>query len=145
MPTPDTAGLQPETTISTSAFPAASVKQPFMIKWTLCQWTVLDFRWGGAQVRGVEPFPILSASVSVCVFSDGLFGQCRSPKQDQVQYQVTVPVLKRMQEVLKQLMLQGTVGCSKHEWLPLIHLQSWNCSSEHHNAFLWLWYYIRSS
>uniref|UniRef100_A0A1A8Q7Z0 Protein tyrosine phosphatase, receptor type, Na n=1 Tax=Nothobranchius rachovii TaxID=451742 RepID=A0A1A8Q7Z0_9TELE len=38
---------------------------------------------------------------------DGLFGQCRSSKQDQVQYQVTVPVLKRMQEVLKQLMLQG--------------------------------------
>uniref|UniRef100_A0A8C6MAY1 Protein tyrosine phosphatase receptor type Na n=1 Tax=Nothobranchius furzeri TaxID=105023 RepID=A0A8C6MAY1_NOTFU len=33
--------------------------------------------------------------------------QCRSSKQDQVQYQVTVPVLKRMQEVLKQLMLQG--------------------------------------
>uniref|UniRef100_A0A8C6M5Q6 Protein tyrosine phosphatase receptor type Na n=1 Tax=Nothobranchius furzeri TaxID=105023 RepID=A0A8C6M5Q6_NOTFU len=40
-------------------------------------------------------------------FPDGLFGQCRSSKQDQVQYQVTVPVLKRMQEVLKQLMLQG--------------------------------------
>ncbi|XP_054887338.1 protein tyrosine phosphatase receptor type Na [Poeciliopsis prolifica] len=38
---------------------------------------------------------------------DGLFGQCRSSKQDQIQYQVTVPVLKRMQEVLKQLMLQG--------------------------------------
>ncbi|XP_042282370.1 protein tyrosine phosphatase receptor type Na [Thunnus maccoyii] len=38
---------------------------------------------------------------------DGLFGQCRSSKQDLVQYQVTVPVLKRMQEVLKQLMLQG--------------------------------------
>ncbi|KAM3861928.1 protein tyrosine phosphatase receptor type Na [Diretmus argenteus] len=38
---------------------------------------------------------------------DGLFGQCRSPKQDHVQYQVSVPVLKRMQEVLKQLMLQG--------------------------------------
>ncbi|XP_023154309.2 protein tyrosine phosphatase receptor type Na isoform X2 [Amphiprion ocellaris] len=38
---------------------------------------------------------------------DGLFGQCRTSKQDQVQYQVSVPVLKRMQEVLKQLMLQG--------------------------------------
>ncbi|XP_056145401.1 protein tyrosine phosphatase receptor type Na [Lampris incognitus] len=38
---------------------------------------------------------------------DGLFGQCRISKQDQVQYQVSVPVLKRMQEVLKQLMLQG--------------------------------------
>ncbi|KAM9710010.1 protein tyrosine phosphatase receptor type Na isoform 2-T2 [Menidia menidia] len=38
---------------------------------------------------------------------DGLFGQCRGSKQNQVQYQVSVPVLKRMQEVLKQLMLQG--------------------------------------
>ncbi|XP_064833047.1 protein tyrosine phosphatase receptor type Na [Oncorhynchus masou masou] len=38
---------------------------------------------------------------------DGLFGQCRTSKQDQVQYQVSVPVLKRMQEVLKQLTLQG--------------------------------------
>uniref|UniRef100_A0A8C4ETL9 Protein tyrosine phosphatase receptor type Na n=1 Tax=Dicentrarchus labrax TaxID=13489 RepID=A0A8C4ETL9_DICLA len=46
--------------------------------------------------------------VCMCVFiPDGLFGQCRSSKQDQVQYQVSVPVLKRMQEVLKQLMLQG--------------------------------------
>uniref|UniRef100_A0AAQ5X8R9 Protein tyrosine phosphatase receptor type Na n=1 Tax=Amphiprion ocellaris TaxID=80972 RepID=A0AAQ5X8R9_AMPOC len=44
----------------------------------------------------------------MCVFiPDGLFGQCRTSKQDQVQYQVSVPVLKRMQEVLKQLMLQG--------------------------------------
>ncbi|KAM9851406.1 protein tyrosine phosphatase receptor type Na [Aulostomus maculatus] len=38
---------------------------------------------------------------------DGLFGQCRGSKQDRVQFQVSVPVLKRMQEVLKQLMLQG--------------------------------------
>ncbi|XP_028291513.1 protein tyrosine phosphatase receptor type Na isoform X2 [Gouania willdenowi] len=38
---------------------------------------------------------------------DGLFGQCRGSKHGVVQYQVTVPVLKRMQEVLKQLMLQG--------------------------------------
>ncbi|KAI3356152.1 hypothetical protein L3Q82_017406, partial [Scortum barcoo] len=38
---------------------------------------------------------------------DGLFGQCRTSKQDLVRYQVSVPVLKRMQEVLKQLMLQG--------------------------------------
>ncbi|XP_056280004.1 protein tyrosine phosphatase receptor type Na isoform X2 [Pseudoliparis swirei] len=39
--------------------------------------------------------------------NDGLFGQCRTSKQDLVQYQVSVPILKRMQEVLKQLMLQG--------------------------------------
>ncbi|MEQ2233827.1 hypothetical protein ILYODFUR_025795 [Ilyodon furcidens] len=45
--------------------------------------------------------------VRVHITQHGLFGQCRSSKEDQVQYQVTVPVLKRMQEVLKQLMLQG--------------------------------------
>ncbi|XP_029386099.1 protein tyrosine phosphatase receptor type Na [Echeneis naucrates] len=38
---------------------------------------------------------------------DGLFGHCLTSKQDQVQYQVSVPVLKRMQEVLKQLMIRG--------------------------------------
>ncbi|KAG9271580.1 receptor-type tyrosine-protein phosphatase-like N isoform X1 [Astyanax mexicanus] len=38
---------------------------------------------------------------------DRLFGQCRSSRQDQVQYQVSVPVLQRLQEVLKELMMQG--------------------------------------
>ncbi|XP_064185487.1 receptor-type tyrosine-protein phosphatase-like N isoform X1 [Anguilla rostrata] len=38
---------------------------------------------------------------------DGLFGQCQGSKQDRVQYQVSVPVLQRLQEVLKQLMIQG--------------------------------------
>uniref|UniRef100_A0A8C1ULY7 Protein tyrosine phosphatase receptor type Na n=1 Tax=Cyprinus carpio TaxID=7962 RepID=A0A8C1ULY7_CYPCA len=38
---------------------------------------------------------------------DKLFGQCRSSRHDQVQYQVSVPVLQRLQEVLKELMLQG--------------------------------------
>ncbi|KAM8856879.1 protein tyrosine phosphatase receptor type Na isoform 1-T1 [Synchiropus picturatus] len=38
---------------------------------------------------------------------DGLFGQCLSSKQDRVQYQVSVAVLRRMQDVLKQLMQQG--------------------------------------
>uniref|UniRef100_A0AAY5KUJ7 Protein tyrosine phosphatase receptor type Na n=1 Tax=Esox lucius TaxID=8010 RepID=A0AAY5KUJ7_ESOLU len=48
----------------------------------------------------------LSTNLNVARFN-GLFGQCRTSKQDLVQYQVSVPVLKRMQEVLKQLMLQG--------------------------------------
>uniref|UniRef100_A0A673B6U9 Protein tyrosine phosphatase receptor type Na n=1 Tax=Sphaeramia orbicularis TaxID=375764 RepID=A0A673B6U9_9TELE len=48
-----------------------------------------------------------AASYEMSASKNGLFGQCRSSKQDQVQYQVSVPVLKRMQEVLKQLMLQG--------------------------------------
>ncbi|KAL0985617.1 hypothetical protein UPYG_G00159500 [Umbra pygmaea] len=51
-------------------------------------------------------FDCNSCDVYVC-FPDGLFGQCRTSNQDQVQYQVSVPVLKRMQEVLKQLMLRG--------------------------------------
>ncbi|KAL4635776.1 receptor-type tyrosine-protein phosphatase-like N isoform X1 [Arapaima gigas] len=38
---------------------------------------------------------------------DGLFGQCQGPGQGRVQYQVSVPILQRLQEVLKQLMLQG--------------------------------------
>ncbi|XP_030265636.1 receptor-type tyrosine-protein phosphatase-like N isoform X3 [Sparus aurata] len=38
---------------------------------------------------------------------DGLFGQCRSPHQEPVQYQVSVQVLHRLQEVLKDLMVQG--------------------------------------
>uniref|UniRef100_A0A672SIG9 Receptor-type tyrosine-protein phosphatase-like N n=1 Tax=Sinocyclocheilus grahami TaxID=75366 RepID=A0A672SIG9_SINGR len=38
---------------------------------------------------------------------DKLFGQCRSSRHDQVQYQASVPVLQRLQEVLKELMLQG--------------------------------------
>uniref|UniRef100_A0A672KEU0 Receptor-type tyrosine-protein phosphatase-like N n=1 Tax=Sinocyclocheilus grahami TaxID=75366 RepID=A0A672KEU0_SINGR len=44
--------------------------------------------------------------VFVCV-TDKLFGQCRSSRHDQVQYQVSVPVLQRLQEVLKELMIQG--------------------------------------
>lgn len=54
---------------------------------------------------------LICVNAYVCA-PDGLFGQCRGSKQDQVQYQVSIPVLKRMQEVLKQLMLQGE---RKHE------------------------------
>uniref|UniRef100_A0A3B4TWG7 Protein tyrosine phosphatase receptor type N n=1 Tax=Seriola dumerili TaxID=41447 RepID=A0A3B4TWG7_SERDU len=38
---------------------------------------------------------------------DGLFGQCQAPQQEPVQYQVSVPVLHKLQEVLKDLMVQG--------------------------------------
>ncbi|XP_061780106.1 receptor-type tyrosine-protein phosphatase-like N isoform X3 [Nerophis lumbriciformis] len=38
---------------------------------------------------------------------DGLFGQCRAPHQDPVQYLVSVPTLHKLQEVLKDLMVQG--------------------------------------
>ncbi|XP_040887882.1 receptor-type tyrosine-protein phosphatase-like N isoform X2 [Toxotes jaculatrix] len=38
---------------------------------------------------------------------DGLFGQCQAPHQEPVQYQVSVPVLHKLQEVLRDLMVQG--------------------------------------
>ncbi|KAF3688327.1 Receptor-type tyrosine-protein phosphatase-like N [Channa argus] len=38
---------------------------------------------------------------------DGLFGQCQAPHQEPVQYQVSIPVLHKLQEVLKDLMVQG--------------------------------------
>uniref|UniRef100_A0A8C9TWJ7 Protein tyrosine phosphatase receptor type N n=1 Tax=Scleropages formosus TaxID=113540 RepID=A0A8C9TWJ7_SCLFO len=59
-----------------------------------------------------------SICVCQCVFSvrshlhafsiaDALFGQCQDPTQQRVQYQVSVPVLQKLQDVLKQLMMQG--------------------------------------
>ncbi|XP_013877238.1 receptor-type tyrosine-protein phosphatase-like N [Austrofundulus limnaeus] len=39
--------------------------------------------------------------------NDGLFGQCQAPNQEPAQYQVSVPVLHKLQEVLKDLMVQG--------------------------------------
>uniref|UniRef100_A0A8B9LTR1 Protein tyrosine phosphatase receptor type N n=1 Tax=Astyanax mexicanus TaxID=7994 RepID=A0A8B9LTR1_ASTMX len=55
-------------------------------------------------------FGLYVICLCLCVFciTDRLFGQCRSSRQDQVQYQVSVPVLQRLQEVLKELMMQGT-------------------------------------
>ncbi|RVE75210.1 hypothetical protein OJAV_G00014350 [Oryzias javanicus] len=38
---------------------------------------------------------------------DGLFGQCQDPLQEAARYQVSIPVLRRLQEVLKDLMVQG--------------------------------------
>lgn len=58
--------------------------------------------------------PLTCIYLGVCFeSSDGLFGQCLTPKQDRVRYQLSVPVLKRMQEVLKELMLQGNAPKSK--------------------------------
>ncbi|XP_030642523.1 protein tyrosine phosphatase receptor type Na [Chanos chanos] len=48
----------------------------------------------------------LCSREQVCM-DDRLFGQCQSSRQEQVQYQVSVPVLQRLQEVLKHLMMQG--------------------------------------
>lgn len=41
------------------------------------------------------------------VFADGLFGRCQPPRQEPVRYQVSVQVLHRLQEVLKDLMVRG--------------------------------------
>ncbi|XP_014845539.1 PREDICTED: receptor-type tyrosine-protein phosphatase-like N isoform X2 [Poecilia mexicana] len=38
---------------------------------------------------------------------DGLFGQCGAPDQKPVRYRVSSPVLLRLQEILKDLMVQG--------------------------------------
>ncbi|XP_028327514.1 receptor-type tyrosine-protein phosphatase-like N isoform X2 [Gouania willdenowi] len=38
---------------------------------------------------------------------DGLFGRCQDPQQDSLQYQLSVPLLHRLQELLKDLTLQG--------------------------------------
>uniref|UniRef100_A0A8C5HTJ2 Receptor-type tyrosine-protein phosphatase-like N n=1 Tax=Gouania willdenowi TaxID=441366 RepID=A0A8C5HTJ2_GOUWI len=65
-------------------------------------WSLIYFkRFNGALA------PLNLVQTFALSFADGLFGQCRGSKHGVVQYQVTVPVLKRMQEVLKQLMLQG--------------------------------------
>ncbi|MGH0159618.1 UNVERIFIED_CONTAM: hypothetical protein FKN15_037698 [Acipenser sinensis] len=43
-----------------------------------------------------------------CNNADGLFGRCQDPlTRERVLYEVSVPVLQRLQEVLKQLMMQG--------------------------------------
>lgn len=57
---------------------------------------------------------MLTCVLRLCFIPDGLFGQCLSSRQDRVQFQVSVPVLKRMQEVLKQLMLQGEIIDTNH-------------------------------
>ncbi|XP_068446894.1 receptor-type tyrosine-protein phosphatase-like N isoform X2 [Clinocottus analis] len=38
---------------------------------------------------------------------DGLFGRCQTPHREPVQYRVSVPVLHKLQDVLKDLMVQG--------------------------------------
>lgn len=75
-----------------------------------------------------------NSRISFC--ADGLFGQCQAPHQEPVQYQVSVPVLHKLQEVLKDLMVQGEslntaahliqLMCTKTEggiWFPLLCLR----------------------
>lgn len=39
--------------------------------------------------------------------TDGLFGQCQAAHQQPVQYQVSMQTLHKLQDVLKDLMVQG--------------------------------------
>uniref|UniRef100_A0A8C9TJ02 Protein tyrosine phosphatase receptor type N n=1 Tax=Scleropages formosus TaxID=113540 RepID=A0A8C9TJ02_SCLFO len=80
---------------------------------------VCRYLWGSRMCgseRGLKD--CASICVCQCVFSvrshlhafsiaDALFGQCQDPTQQRVQYQVSVPVLQKLQDVLKQLMMQG--------------------------------------
>lgn len=62
----------------------------------------------------------LEVLTSVCLFiwsrcppslADGLFGQCQvGSVQDRPYFQVTSPVLQRLQDVLRHLMAQGERG-----------------------------------
>ncbi|XP_077176913.1 receptor-type tyrosine-protein phosphatase-like N isoform X3 [Paroedura picta] len=70
----------------------------------------------GPAAAGERPLPVLHGCLfdrrlcsqqEVCV-QDGLFGQCQeSSLQDRPYFQVTAPVLQRLQDVLRQLMAQG--------------------------------------
>ncbi|XP_066467688.1 receptor-type tyrosine-protein phosphatase-like N isoform X2 [Tiliqua scincoides] len=82
----------------------------------------------------------LCSQEEVCV-PDGLFGQCQeSVLQDQPYFQVTEPVLQRLQDVLRHLMAQGLswqdgltqyVISREMERIPRLHLSpSWESIAE---------------
>ncbi|XP_067116289.1 receptor-type tyrosine-protein phosphatase-like N isoform X1 [Osmerus mordax] len=71
----------------------------------LCLMTVC-YQMGMSSRYGCLFEKKLCPSDQPCV-DDGLFGQCQSPQQQRVKYQVSVSVLHRLQEVLKELMMQG--------------------------------------
>ncbi|KAM9334309.1 receptor-type tyrosine-protein phosphatase-like N [Symphorus nematophorus] len=57
--------------------------------------------------RPTRNFFVCCTDLLVSSCADGLFGQCQGPRQEPVQYQVSVQVLHKLQEVLKDLMVQG--------------------------------------
>uniref|UniRef100_A0A8C6YA85 Protein tyrosine phosphatase receptor type N n=2 Tax=Naja naja TaxID=35670 RepID=A0A8C6YA85_NAJNA len=82
----------------------------------------------------------LCSQQEVCV-QDGLFGQCQeSSLRDQPYFQVTTPVLQRLQDILRHLMAQGLswqddltqyVIAQEMEHIPRLHLpSSWNSAAE---------------
>ncbi|XP_063145015.1 receptor-type tyrosine-protein phosphatase-like N isoform X2 [Candoia aspera] len=81
----------------------------------------------------------LCSQQEVCV-KDGLFGQCQeSSLQDQPYFQVTAPVLQRLQDILRHLMAQGLswqddltqyVISQEMEHIPRLYLpSSWNSAA----------------
>ncbi|XP_007419889.1 receptor-type tyrosine-protein phosphatase-like N, partial [Python bivittatus] len=82
----------------------------------------------------------LCSQQEVCV-QDGLFGQCQeSSLRDQPYFQVTAPVLQRLQDILRHLMAQGLswqddltqyVISQEMEHIPRLYLpSSWNSAAE---------------
>ncbi|XP_070585616.1 receptor-type tyrosine-protein phosphatase-like N isoform X3 [Erythrolamprus reginae] len=82
----------------------------------------------------------LCSQQEVCV-QDGLFGQCQeSSLRDQPYFQVTTPVLQRLQDILRHLMAQGLswqddltqyVIAQEMEHVPRFYLpSSWNSAAE---------------
>lgn len=69
-------------------------------------------------------------------FADGLFGQCQvGSTQDRSYFQVTSPVLQRLQDVLRHLMAQGEG--EEHEWR--VTAARWEgVSTQHYLVALWL-------
>ncbi|XP_041119719.1 protein tyrosine phosphatase receptor type Na isoform X1 [Polyodon spathula] len=82
------------------------MKHPRM--WTaLCLMTVFYQLGTSANRYGCLFEKRLCSRQELCL-SDGLFGRCQDPlTRERVLYEVSVPVLHRLQEVLKQLMMLG--------------------------------------
>ncbi|XP_056286758.1 receptor-type tyrosine-protein phosphatase-like N isoform X2 [Pseudoliparis swirei] len=72
----------------------------------LCLLLAASCRLGAAARHGCLLEKKLCPTDQLCS-DDGLFGRCQAPHQEPVRYRVSVPVLHRLQEVLKELMAQG--------------------------------------
>ncbi|XP_018580643.1 receptor-type tyrosine-protein phosphatase-like N [Scleropages formosus] len=75
--------------------------------WSVLGWMSMICWQLGAPARYGCLFEKRLCSRGQLCLDDALFGQCQDPTQQRVQYQVSVPVLQKLQDVLKQLMMQG--------------------------------------
>ncbi|MFT7818046.1 receptor-type tyrosine-protein phosphatase-like N [Arapaima gigas] len=74
--------------------------------WSILAWMTICWQLGAPARYGCLFEQRLCSRGQLCL-DDALFGQCQDPTQQHVQYQVSVPVLQKLQDVLKQLMMQG--------------------------------------